>query len=102
MTKPEQLPSGWIKSTWISKYKKVKLYKVKLYNESEEFIKIGITASSIPRRMSRIPYKYKIIRVIEGTTENIIDLEDKLLNLHKKSNYKPQIKFRGSTECFKI
>jgi hypothetical protein len=57
---------GWSKSQWINFSKTSKLYKVRLYNEKESFIKIGITTKTIKQRFKKIPYKVETIKIIEG------------------------------------
>jgi hypothetical protein len=91
---------GWSKSQWIKFSTTSKLYKVRLYNESESFIKIGITTKSIEERFKNIPYKLEIIKVINGQSSYIFDLELRTKNLFKKYRYKPLINFKGETECY--
>jgi hypothetical protein len=91
---------GWSKSQWIKFSKTSKLYKVRLYNEYESFIKIGITTKSIEERFKSIPYNLEIIKIIEGNSSYIFDLELKTKSLFKKYRYKPLISFKGETECY--
>lgn len=79
----------------------VYFYVVKLFNENERFIKIGISID-IEQRFKNIPYNYKILK------KGIFDLnkawliESQCLNLlySKKVKYKPKIMISGYTECF--
>lgn len=91
---------GWSKSQWCNVSPFAKLYKVKLYNESESFIKIGITTTSINKRFRLIPYKYEVLKVISGKSDYIFDLENRTKRLFKKYSYKPIIKFKGESECY--
>lgn len=92
----------WYQSSLISPYfESYKLYKVILYNDSEKFYKIGRTYTSLKRRMSTIPYNYKIIEVIEGSASYIFNKELELKRALKPNKYTPLIKFRGKTECYK-
>jgi len=93
---------GWSRSQWIKLSNVAKLYKIKLFNENESFIKIGITTTSISKRFQSIPYRYEILKVIEGDSGYIFDLENKIKKLFKKHRYTPLIKFKGETECYKI
>lgn len=94
---------GWSKSQWTSLSDTATLYKIRMYNDNESFIKIGITKNSIKQRFSgvRIPYKYEVIKMITGNSGYIYDLEIKIKKLFKKHKYTPLIKFKGETECFK-
>jgi hypothetical protein len=93
---------GWTKSKWIEKSKSSLLYKVRLYNHSESFIKIGITTKSVKQRMSCIPYNFEIIKVINGDSGYIYDLENRIKRFIKKNRYTPLIHFGGETECYTI
>lgn len=77
-----------------------KLYLMELYDSKEAFYKIGITQRGIKERERLIPYKTKIIKLIEGEPGKIWDKE---LELHKKlSQYKytPIKTFAGRGECY--
>jgi len=93
---------GWSKSQWVKFCNKALLYKVRLYNDNESFIKVGITSRSIEHRMKAIPYNYEIIRIIEGSSGYIFDLENRYKRLYKENSYSPNIHFLGRTECFKF
>mgnify|MGYP000243360052 FL=1 len=75
------------------------LYVIKLYNETEEFYKIGITSKeTIVARFNSIPYEYDIISLYKHKDSSfIMDLESKLLSLESK--YKPNTYFQGESEC---
>ena len=95
------------KADWIKKYKNktVVFYILKCWNEKEEFYKIGITGNFKQRydSKSKMPYKYKILYLIQSkNTGNIFDLEKFCLNELRSFRYKPIIKFGGSRECFNI
>lgn len=93
---------GWSKSQWVKISKNSKLYKVRVYNDNESFIKIGITTKSVEHRFKFIPYNFEIIKIIEGDSSYIYDLELRTKRLFKKYSYKPLISFKGETECYKI
>lgn len=91
---------GWSKSQWQKLSKTAKLYKVRLYNDTESFIKIGITTNSLAKRFRNVPYKYEVIKLIEGGSGYIFDLENRCKRLFKKYKYKPLINFKGESECY--
>jgi hypothetical protein len=91
---------GWSRSKWIAISKVAILYKVRVYNEIESFIKIGITTNSVEKRFKSIPYKYEILKTVEGDSGYIFDLENKTKRLFKKWKYIPLINFKGETECY--
>lgn len=95
---------GWNKTEWIKRAegKEVHLYIIECWNESEKFIKIGITSKSIKERFikNKIPYNYKVLRIISSFNAGFIyDLEHILLRNSKKLKYIPNIYFPGITEC---
>ena len=93
---------GWTRSQWVDFSKTSKLYRVRLYNEYESFIKIGITTKTLKERFKYIPYSFEIINVVEGESSYIFDLENRFKRFFKKNKYTPKIDFLGKTECFKI
>ena len=100
---------GWSKSQWVKLSITAKLYKVRLYNDVESFIKIGITTKRVTQRFrierkqkTNIPYKCEVLKVIEGESGYIFDLENRTKRLFKKYSYKPLISFQGESECYKL
>lgn len=93
---------GWSKTQWTKLSKTAKLYKVRLYNETESFIKIGITINSVDYRVKRLPYQYEILKVIEGDSGYIFDLELKTKKMFKNCKYTPLIHFKGESECYTL
>ena len=99
---------GWSRSGFIQKCKKNNnglgsLYVIQCYNEHESFYKIGITSNSLKERFKgrhRMPYKYKVLYLIEDNARYVFDLEVKLLALNKGSSHQPIKSFKGQTECF--
>lgn len=92
---------GWITFT---QNKSCVLYIINCYNNSENFIKLGITSNSVESRFFRkrdMPYEYDIIFEYKHTSgEFIWELEQYLHDLFWKDKYKPLIKFGGSGECY--
>lgn len=93
---------GWSKSQWVKLSSTAKLYKVRLYNDFESFIKIGITTKLVSKRFINIPYQYEILKVIDGESGYIFDLENRSKRLFKNYSYKPLISFKGESECYKL
>jgi len=97
---------NWIRSAERSKnFSLYKLYKIKCWNENEEFYKIGITFRTIESRFKGdyFPYKYEVIEVINSLDGKYIwDLEKSLHFIHKGKNlkYVPKLEFGGMGECF--
>lgn len=79
------------------------LYIVRLYNEQENFIKIGITKQeSCETRFEKIPYKKEILFIQENSMYNCFKIEQISLKENKFCNYKPKNWFGGGTECFSL
>jgi hypothetical protein len=93
---------GWSRSQWLKVSKIAKLYKVRLYNNQESFIKIGITTKSLEKRFKSIPYNFEELKVIEGESGYIFDLELKTKRFFKDYRYIPLLNFKGETECYKL
>ena len=100
---------GWTRSKFKDKCDKNNnglgiLYVLECFNDSESFIKIGITSRSIKERYhskTSMPYAYRVIDEIVGDPEYIFDLETEMHQQHKEHQYLPNIPFGGSlTECF--
>lgn len=111
-SKEKTLYSGYKLKTWLNycNSKSIKVayvYLIKLFNENEEFYKIGLTSKKdLNCRYNSnflMPYNYKIIDIKEYSPEEAYKKEKELLRLNKiKSNcYKPLINFRGKYETFK-
>lgn len=101
---------GFTQTRWINYCKnnpnsKPQLYVIKCFNDSETFIKIGITARTIYSRFStkiKMPYDYIVLKQILGSPEFIYNLEKKLHKTIKPFKYKPLIHFNGERECFSV
>jgi len=102
-----KLNRGWKRKEWIDYCKKSKksdpkVYIVRCYNDTEEFIKIGMTSKTVSQRFKKIPYSYEIIKEIKGSSDFVYDKEKELHRLYSKHKYLPKIKFKGMFECFSI
>lgn len=102
-------PSGWSLTDWkkqaklSSRFDSFKVYIIKCWNEDEEFYKIGRTYLSLKVRFEglvKMPYKYKVVKTIIGTVEEIFNLEVELKRQHKSFKYIPKKQFAGIFECF--
>lgn len=85
------------------KNKPALLYVVKIYNENEFFIKVGITTRSLDTRFSKlnsINYTFKSIYTREIPLYSAFIKEQEILVAFKDNSYIPQKKFDGWTECF--
>lgn len=79
------------------------LYIIRLFNDNENFIKIGITSRDISGRFgSGFPYSIEIIKEIKGSPDFIWNKEKSLHSEFSDFKYSPLINFNGFTECFSI
>ena len=80
------------------------LYIIHIYNDIENFIKIGITSKSVKERFRKFKkstgYGYKILKEVVMKPKNCWEEELKFKNKFTKYRYTPKIKFAGYTECF--
>lgn len=96
---------GWNLNAWLKKYpnSQISLYIIKCFSTDEVFYKFGITGRTLKNRFSyRLPYKYKIVRLVTSDVETIYYKEKCLRKLLKSKKYEPFKKFSGDTECFKL
>jgi hypothetical protein len=76
-------------------------YLLKMYNDTECFLKCGVTSESISRRYSgKTPYKYDVIICCETNCENALEYERKFCETF--ANYLPKLKFAGYLECLEV
>lgn len=108
--------SGFNKSAWIEKAKfsrffdSWKVYVVKIYNDSETFVKIGRTFTTTAYRLGKKitssklnGYSYSVVgEVIFNTPEECWDFETYLHQKYIKDSYIPSKPFGGMYECFKL
>jgi hypothetical protein len=102
-------PTGWSKNNWkcaakkSKRFESFKIYIIKCWNNDETFYKIGRTFVDIKRRFQskiEMPYNHTVLKIIEGDSNDIYNLEIKLKNMNKDNKYVPLLKFNGSKECF--
>lgn len=83
-----------------------KVYKIRCWNEDEEFYKIGRTFTKIKRRFTKgksrkIPYNYEIVSAeIFDDARECCEKERELQNINKNFKYTPLKEFGGMHECF--
>ncbi len=85
------------------KTKPAVLYVIKARNDTERFIKVGITQKSVKDRFeinNRLPYSYEVVGTITGMLYDLFLIEQSTKKQLKQFKYKPLIKFNGHTECF--
>lgn len=77
------------------------LYVINMMKDSEFFYKVGITKRSLKERFRSNPYNISEIILISGEAGFIFDLEKQLHRILSAYQYRPLLKFEGSTlECF--
>jgi hypothetical protein len=87
----------------ILKNKDANFYVLRVYNEKEEFIKIGITKRTIEKRYKLLEaYQYEKLIIKKMKLIDAYTLEQTLLKKYKSMKYIPEISFGGHTECFNI
>ena len=99
---------GWSFSKWKDRIlkngnKQPILYVIKCFNESENFIKIGITMHSVKIRYAGkkdMPYNYETLLELSSTPENVFNCELIIKKHLKKLKHIPSLKFNGMTECY--
>jgi hypothetical protein len=100
--------TGWTYTNWekaglkSKKFDGFKVYIIKCWNDNEEFYKIGKTFKTVKNRFhsTKLPYNYKILKIIKNEPKNICELENKLKNENKNFKYTPKNKFCGASECY--
>lgn len=96
---------GFSKESWLKKLKNKSafFYILKIYNNDESFVKIGITSNNVKLRYRNLKnYNYEIIKLVEGDASIIYDMEKKYLKNYKHFKYFPKLDFEGWSECFDI
>ena len=79
-------------------------YIVNIYNEEENFFKVGVTTQKISKRFSSLNtiYNYSILYKENLLLTDSIDKEREILKNALKYKYIPKNKFGGYTECLSI
>lgn len=82
---------------------KVSLYLIRLFNEKENFYKIGITVHRYSRfyQIMKFGYKCEIIYQLFGNNYSIfLDMESFLHCHFSHKSYDPIVRFGGHRECY--
>lgn len=95
---------------WFNKYSHRlnldgRLYLIKIYNETESFIKIGITQKTISNRFNNsrmMPYNYDVIREYNLLLYHAYIREQDIKSKFIEHHHYPKILFDGFTECFDV
>lgn len=96
---------GFSKESWLKRLKGMKayFYVLRVFNDEEEFIKIGITSTTIEKRYKHLKkYEYDVLMKVEETPSKVYDIEKKQLKKYKNFKYLPKQVFEGWSECFLI
>jgi len=102
----DEKPKGIFNTTTMKRKKNIFskipcfVYKIRLFNDNENFYKIGITTKDIKTRFRSFPYNYEVLEIISINLYDAYVIEQETHNHLKEYKYKPQIKFGGSNECF--
>ena len=79
------------------------LYLVEMSNDTEVFLKIGITEKNANKRFASASknggYKCRIILQRDMNMYEAWELEQKILSDFKDDKYNPSVYFPGHTEC---
>lgn len=97
--------SGWTMTAWKSRCKDNigYLYIIRLYDDKENFIKIGRTNNFRQRKkMIHKFYNIEILEMFKDKAEIIYKLEVELHRKFKSNRYSPLKSFGGEGECFLI
>lgn len=78
------------------------VYVVKMENEEESFIKVGITKVNVNKRFKTSPYKITTIILMETDLYTACQIERSVMVDFLKHRYSPSISFKGYTECFTL
>jgi len=101
-----EICGGWDRDSFVTKAdgRECICYFIRIFNDTEEFYKIGITSHSTKHRFYGafdMPYEYEVLHEIKGSAGFIFDTEAKYHKMHKGLEYTPKIDFPGSVKvCF--
>ena len=101
---------GWTLEKWkrVGERKNANpvLYIIRIFDEFESFIKIGKTYNGINNRFKNnswnLPYCFEVIKIIEGSYEDVYLQEIKMIKDLSMYKYAPCKDFNGKTECFNM
>ncbi len=108
---PKCASKGWSDTEWeylgteSKHFDSFKLYFIECWNDTERFVKIGKTFTTLGKRFygtSSMPYDWKVLSIEEGSARYISEKEQELHSKYIEEFYKPSLTFSGSSECFNI
>ncbi len=102
----DKIKTGGYSNKWFSYNEARKelpgiLYVLEMYNESEKFIKLGITKNSVKQRYYGNKYQYKILATFYDSLYNCFLIERSLKTQFRKYRYENKHLF-GLTESFSL
>lgn len=105
----QEQPALWSYTKWeqsgkaSQQFDSFKLYVIRCWKGSEEFLKIGKTYTTIGKRLKHhLPYEYEVLCIKEGSARFISELEKSIHSEIKENKHCPSIEFGGMHECFNI
>lgn len=82
------------------------LYLVRIFDESEQFYKVGVTYFSVRKRFKINPishYRYELLAQHKSLDSNaIFEREQDILKTFAHIKYRPKTYFPGISECFSV
>ena len=82
--------------------RKAFVYVVRIFDDVEDFIKVGRTCRRIEDRFSTLPYRWRLVYADYISPTTAFKKEAELHSLLKKYSYFPLNNFSGMTECYTL
>ena len=76
------------------------LYLIHIQTESENFLKLGVTTSTVDQRYSKLKYPYEVLFEYKTNILSAFEKEQKIHRSMRNKKYKPRIAFGGHRECY--
>jgi len=103
---PGKYGPWWLNRNHENKEEDCIIYLLMMFNDTEKFLKLGITSKDInkryPSKSQTGGYKYTMIKRKKTSLESAILTEMKASIDLSKSKYTPKARFGGKTECYKM
>ncbi len=97
---------GYYSESFFEKNPKLKdqfgILYIAIVDDTEQFIKVGITNRTAHQRLWNEPYNFEILLEVETTIYDAYLMEQEILTKYKHSKYTPLVDFGGKTECLDI
>lgn len=78
------------------------MYVVLCEDDTESFVKVGITSNDVETRFKSIPYRCTVLKLIRGSSTFIYFKEQGIHKALKEQRYIPQKRFGGRFECYPV